>query len=126
MRAAFAFAIALSLALSALFVVGSGFTAEVGIDENRASSIGEELEGRTNSSDTSFNSSARSENEGSVAGFIISGVGDVISIIWLVVALPSTLRELGFPGWFATPIGFGFYAVVSIGIAQMAAGRYFR
>jgi hypothetical protein len=125
-RAAFAFAIALSMALSALFIGGSGFTDAVGVDENRGSTIGEELQDRTNADDTTFNSSARSENEGSVAGFIISGISDVVDTIWLVIVLPITLRELGFPAWFANPVGFGVYALVSVGIAQAAAGRYFR
>jgi hypothetical protein len=125
MRAMFAVALALSMAMAGLFMVGSGFNDVVG-QEDKASTIAGELEDKANTSDTTFDSSARSEDDGSIAGFIISGTSDVVGIIWMVVAIPATLRNIGFPEWFAYPIGLGFYTLVAIGIAQFASGRLFR
>ena len=125
MRAMFAVALALSMAMAGLFMAGSGFNAVVA-QEDKASSIAGELEDKANTSDTSFESSARSEDDGSIAGFIISGTSDVVGLIWMVVAMPATLENIGFPKWFAQPIGLGFYVLVAIGVAQFASGRLFR
>jgi hypothetical protein len=121
----FAVAIALSMAMAGLFMAGSGFNAAVGVD-GPGVAISDSLEEKANTSDTSFSSSARSEDDGSIAGFIISGASTVISLVWMVVAIPTTLRNLGFPSWFAYPIGLGVYVLVTIGIAQFASGRLFR
>lgn len=125
MRASFAVALALSLAMAGLFMTGSGFNAAVGADD-RAPTISDQLEEKAESGDTSFSSSARSEDDGSIAGFIISGTQDVVGLIWMVVAMPATLRELGFPEWFAYPLGLGFYVITALGVAQFASGRIFR
>lgn len=125
MRAAFALALALSMAMAGLFMAGSGFNAAVGQDGSTPTISGS-LEDRGNSSSVDFSSSARSEDDGSIAGFIISGTSEVVSMFGMVLLMPLTLRQLGFPQWFAYPIGLGFYVLVTLGIAQFAAGRIFR
>jgi hypothetical protein len=126
MRAMFAVAIALSMAMGGIFMYGSGFSAAVGQDD-RAPTISDTLEERASANDSvSFESSARSQDDGSIAGFIISGTSELVRIVSMVALLPVTLRDLGFPQWFAYPIGLGFYILVTMGIAQFAGGRIFR
>jgi hypothetical protein len=125
MRATFALALALSMAMAGLFMTGSGFNAAVG-QEERVPTISEELEEKGNGSSVDFSSSARSEDDGSIAGFIISGTSEVISMFGMVLLMPLTLRQLGFPQWFAFPIGLGFYVLLTVGVAQFASGRIFR
>ena len=125
MRASFAVAMALSMALAGLFMAGSGFNNAVGQDD-RAPTISGALEEKADTNETTFSSSARTEEEGSIPGFIISATETVVGIVWIVLAMPATLRELGFPRWFAYPIGLGFYVIVTIGVAQFASGRIFQ
>lgn len=125
MRAMFAVALALSMAMAGLFMVGSGFNMAVGHEE-RAPTISEELDSKANGSSVSFDSSARSEDDGSIAGFIISGVTDVVNLVIMVALMPLTLRDLGFPKWFADSVGYGFYVLLSVAVAQFASGRIFR
>lgn len=125
MRASFVFAIALSMALAGLFMAGSGFNDAMGVDD-RGTTISDQLEDRADTNDTSFTSSARTEEEGSIPGFIISATETVVGVVWIVLAMPATLRELGFPRWFAYPLGLGFYVIMTIGVAQFASGRVFR
>lgn len=129
MRTAFTVAMVVSLAISGLMFAGSGFNQAVGV-EDRTSTLGDELEETANESrgtgDGGFDSSARSQDDGSITGFIISGTTAVVSVIWMVVLMPVTLQNIGFPVWFATPIGLAFYVFASVGAAQFASGRLFR
>lgn len=126
MRAMFAVALAISMAMAGLFMVGSGFNAAVG-QEERAPTISDTLEDKANASDAaSFSSSARSQDDGSVAGFIISGTSGFVNIVSMVALLPLTLRDMGFPQWFSYPVGLGFYLLVTMGVAQFAGGRIFQ
>jgi uncharacterized protein (DUF983 family) len=44
----------------------------------------------------------------------------------MVVLLPMTLVDLGFPVWFAVPVGAPATIVASIGVIQFVTGRVLR
>ena len=125
MKTAFTVAIVVSFAVSGMMFAGSGFNNAVGAGD-RTGTLSEQFEEEANSTSAGFESSARSEDDGSIAGFIISGTQSVVSIIWMVVLMPTTLQNMGFPTWFAKPIGYAFYMLATVGGAQFAAGRLFR
>lgn len=67
-----------------------------------------------------------SEGEGDIVGMIISGISSVTGFVAMVGLLPWELQRLGFPAYFAFPIGFLAQGIVGIGIVQFATNREFR
>lgn len=61
-----------------------------------------------------------------IAGLIVGGAGSVIGVFALAVLLPFELVNLGFPAWFALPMGFAVQILAGVGIAQFITGRVFR
>lgn len=61
--------------------------------------------------------------ESSIVGLIITGLFQVSRLAAKVVLLPVTLMELGFPAWFAIPIGSLAEGIVGIGLIQFATKR---
>jgi hypothetical protein len=91
---------------------------------------GERLEKQANQSavseNGSFDSSAEGADEGDIVGIIISGTSALVSFASMAALLPFELQQLGFPRYFAYPIGLLAQAIVGIGVVQFAANRVFR
>lgn len=64
-----------------------------------------------------------SSGESSVVGLISDGLKQLVLVAGAVALLPITLMRLGFPGWFALPIGSIAYTIVGIGLIQFATNR---
>jgi len=85
-------------------------------------------------SDRAENSSVRGGGvEGSASGsdeplisFILNGGAIILETAKLVVALPLALINLGFPRWFAVPVGAIVSIGTSIGIIQFITGRIYK
>lgn len=73
----------------------------------------------------SFNGSAKGGSEDNIVGLIISGTQALVSFTVMVGLLPAELMNLGFPKWFAMPVGLATQAIVGIGIVQFATNRVF-
>jgi hypothetical protein len=58
------------------------------------------------------------DNEPTLVGFAISGGQFIIQTIVAVALLPVTLTRLGFPSYFATPVGLLAQTVATIGFYQ--------
>lgn len=58
------------------------------------------------------------DNEPTLVGFAISGGQFIIQTIVAVALLPITLTRLGFPSYFATPVGLLAQTVATIGFYQ--------
>lgn len=67
-----------------------------------------------------------SSSDGSVIGLIASGLGSVTDVAGMVALLPVVLTNLGFPSWFAYPLGLLAQLLAGIGIIQFATGRRWR
>lgn len=121
------------LALGAATVMWGlgGFGALYGADDPAEGlDSGGELEKQANDSaaddDNSFGGSASNSGDGDIVGLIISGLGYVADFFGMVVLLPWELAELGFPWWFAAPVGSISQLLVGLGIVQWATGRPIR
>lgn len=58
-----------------------------------------------------------------IVGIVISGIGFVVGFVKMVGLLPFELMNLGFPPYFAVPIGLLAQALVGVGIVQFATNR---
>lgn len=91
---------------------------------------GDEIETQGNQSAVveggSYDASAEGASDDSIVGLIVSGTGAVTDFAGMVALLPFELQRLGFPYWFAWPLGVLAQAIVGIGIVQFASGRVFR
>lgn len=64
-----------------------------------------------------------STGDSSIVGLIVNGLTSVVDIAGAVILLPLTLMNLGFPAWFAVPIGTLAELLVGIGIIEFATNR---
>lgn len=77
------------------------------------------------SSDADGNISADTagDNEPTVTGFAIQGASFVMAAASAVGLLPITLVNLGFPTYFAYPVGAAAQIIAFIGVLQFLTGR---
>lgn len=73
----------------------------------------------------SFNGSASAGDAGDtgIVGIIISGIGFIVGFVSMVGLLPLELMNLGFPSYFAIPVGVLAQALVGVGIVEFATNR---
>lgn len=125
MRTQFLVVIVIALAVASMMLSMSGLNAVFGQSKNA------DLESDLNSTanDTAagegdFSADARSE--GSIVGFVISGAQSLGNALSMIVGLPYTLMGMGFPKYFAWPVGMAGYIIASIGFVQFITGRVLR
>lgn len=58
------------------------------------------------------------DDEPTLVGLAISGGAFLVNLVAAVGLLPMTLVRLGFPDWFAFPVGFIAQAIALIGLVQ--------
>lgn len=66
-----------------------------------------------------------SDDEPTVTAFILSGASFAIDLVAAIALLPVTMANLGFPTWFAIPIGGTAQIIGAIGFVQFVTGREF-
>lgn len=119
----------LCLAVAFGLFAGSGFNAIVGVDNAGGDQATDELQDQADDSavdeEEDVEGSRAASDEGSLVGVIISAGQSIMEITTMVALLPLTLRNLGFPAWFAAPIGSLVYVVSGIGILQFITGRVY-
>jgi hypothetical protein len=127
MRTTFPLAVMLALALTFAMFSGSGFNDIVRGDNSGVGEASEELDSQANDSavseDEDVEGSRAASDEGSLVGVIIGAGQSVMQLFTMVALMPLTLRNLGFPAWFATPVGSLVYVVSGVGILQFITGR---
>lgn len=119
-----------SLGVAVLMVTGAGYPAAVGqpgaADDLRS---GDELGRQANNSSVggpAFEGAADSADEGDVLAFVINGGKSIARTFGFILLLPLELRRMGFPWWFAAPLGLAAQIVAGIGIVQFASNRRLR
>lgn len=121
-----------ALGTAALIWGLSGAGAIYGVDDPVSGlESGDALEERSNdsavSNDGTFNGSAENtDGSDNIVGIVISGIGAIVQFATLVALLPFELQRLGFPFWFAFPLGALTQAIVGVGVVQFASNRVFR
>lgn len=63
------------------------------------------------------------DNEPTVTGFVISGAQFIAELVRAVALLPLTLMRLGFPSYFAVPVGGIGQIIAFVGLIQFVTGR---
>ena len=63
------------------------------------------------------------DNEPTIVGVAISGGEFVATLVGAVALVPLTLTRIGFPYWFAVPIGGAAQIIATIGLFQFVTGR---
>ena len=66
------------------------------------------------------------DSEPTVTGVLISGGQFAVQLVGAVALLPLTLMRLGFPAWFAVPIGGVAQIVAFIGLVQFIGRSEFQ
>lgn len=125
MRTEFFVVTLLAFAVMGLMFAGSGFNSAVGVDGSNS-----QLESSVNESSERVNPAdgvegARAGSDSSIVGIAIGGAQQIAGILVLVGYWPAALQTLGFPGWFATPVGIIAQLIVGIGLFQFATGRIY-
>lgn len=128
MRSNVIFGILLSLGVAGAMIAGSGFGGIMGTG-NPVSDATDEVESQASNS-TLDNGSISGEkapgDDASIISLVITGGQRIAEVIGMVVLLPMTLVDLGFPVWFAVPVGAPATIVASIGVIQFVTGRVLR
>lgn len=122
-------ALILSLGIATLMFQSAGFAAIPGAGEPSAGlePLGESVQDRANSSaaenEPDAYGGAASGSDDPLINFILDGGGSLLSVFKLVGALPNALINLGFPTWFAVPLGGLVQIIAGIGVVQFVTGR---
>jgi hypothetical protein len=120
-----------ALAVAGGMMAASGFNATLGTSGDATGTLQDAVNSTgqgpvANSSGGGLQGDPRVEDDGTLVGFVVGSTQTVTNILGMVVMLPNTLRNLGFPAWFANPLGNAIRIVASIGILQFAVGRVLR
>jgi hypothetical protein len=117
--------IVLALAVAGMMLTGGAFASEWGAQPPST----EQAQAGLNDSAGDVNPQSGpiegpvAQTDGSIIGLIGSGLGTITKIGGAVATLPLTLVNLGFPAWFAYPLGLIGQLLVGIGIIEFAINR---
>lgn len=118
-------AVVLAIGIALAFFAGSGFN-DIVRGSQDPGPLNDQIDEQANESaaspDSDVKVSRSASDEGSIAGLILSGGRGIVDFVGLVATLPLTLQRLGFPGWFAAPVGSVALIVSGIGIIQFLRG----
>lgn len=126
MKTTYPLFVVLAMAIAAVMLGMSGFTSGIG-QENKVS--GELTKDFNN---TASNTIVANEDLGpltgvsAIFGLIVTALGQIFTIVVMVLLLPIQLEKMGFPPFFAYPVGLTAQIFLSIGVLQFASGRMLR
>lgn len=124
-RTSFLLATVLCIGLTMALFAGSGFNALVTGSQDPgplADSVDEQANESVIAEDEDVTSD-RTGSSGSLAGLVLSSARTISEVVGMVSLLPITLQRLGFPRWFAVPLGSVVYIIAGIGVVQFLSGR---
>jgi hypothetical protein len=118
----------LSIGVAGALISGSGFSALVGQGNpvGDATSAVDKQAGQSNLENGSISGEKAPGDDASIISLVISGGKRVAEVVGMVALLPMTLIDLGFPAWFAIPVGAPATIIASIGVIQFVTGRVLR
>ena len=125
MRTIAAVMVVLAVGTSGAMLGMSGFADVWGAEPPQTSAAQEELENQSgvlNPNEGPIEGPV-SSSESSIVGLITSGIGSITDLAGAVILLPITLMNLGFPAWFAIPLGTLAEVIVGIGLIEWATQR---
>lgn len=125
MRTIAAVGVVLALGVAGMMLGMSGFADAWGASPPKTTAAQEELNksaGEVGPGNTPV-SGPVSSADSSIVGLISSGLGGAVKVAGAVILLPLTLVNLGFPAWFAVPLGLLAQVITGIGIIEFATNR---
>lgn len=127
MRTNFVWFLVLAMGIAALMWglagVDSALTGPSATDDLES---GSELESQA-PDEARVNGSANSnDGESDIVGLILAGGAGLGNFINMAILLPIELQRLGFPQWFAYPIGLGVQVLALVGLIQFVTNRVLR
>lgn len=116
----------LCVGVAAMMVGMSGFEAAVG--ENPTDGLQSDNELQNQSGDGpagggNFTGAAGGSDDGDIIGVIISAGGALAGFARFAVLMPLELHRMGFPWFFALPIGLGGQVIASVAVIEAFAQR---
>jgi hypothetical protein len=117
--------IVLSIAVAGMMLGASGFSAAWGSAPPSTSAAQEQLNnssGKVAPADGPVAGPVTS-SDSAIIGLISSALGTVVNLAGAVALLPLTLIELGFPAFFAVPLGLIGQLVVGVSLIEFASNR---
>jgi len=121
MRTAPVIGVVLSLGVAFALLAGSGIGPAVfGENPGDAESAGtlEDIGEDADVGDEGVSADVAGDNEPTLVGFALAGGQFMVSAVGAVALLPITLTRLGFPSYFAFPVGALAQIVATIGLLQ--------
>ena len=117
--------IVLCIGVAATMVGMAGFADAWGSPDVETTAAEEELDQNADSVAPQEGSAEGpvSSGESSIVGIIVDGSRSLVGIAAAVALLPATLMNLGFPAWFALPLGSIAYLVAGVGVIEFATNR---
>jgi hypothetical protein len=122
--------IVLCIGVAGLMLGGAGFhdawgapSPQTGGAQGELNKSASDLQPANRPDNDSLISGPVSSADSSIVGLIASGLGSIVNAAGSVVFLPVTLVNLGFPTWFAYPLGSIAYIVVGISVIEFATNR---
>lgn len=67
-----------------------------------------------------------SSGESDIVGLILAGGAGIANFVNMAFLLPIELQRLGFPHWFAWPIGLAVQVIALVGLIQFLSNRVMR
>jgi len=124
MRTTYPLIVVLALGVTSMMWGMSGIGDVYDQDVNSGLESDDELQEVANDSAAKGSTADAGPNQGgNIVGLIFSGLQRFTSIAGLVVLLPYELHNLGFPWWFALPIGLIAQTIVGIGLIEFSTNR---
>lgn len=126
MRTLFPVLLIMGIAVAGLMFGMSGFNDGWGTDPGALEQPADRFNQTAN--DSSINSGVEStgNQDATIVGYVLSGGKQVLEVARMVVLLPVTLISMGFPPWFALPVGAFVEIWAGIGVLQFIVGRVYR
>jgi hypothetical protein len=114
-----------AIAAASLMLAGSGFAGAWGAEPPQTAAAQSQLNqsaGQANPNDNPI-SGPVSSGESDIVGLIANGLGSIVDFAGAVILLPITLVQMGFPKWFAYPLGSVAYIIAGVGVIEFGTNR---
>lgn len=125
MRTTYPVLLAVAMATAMMMLSMSGFTGKMQAGHKDSETAKQNLRATSQNSSVSTGQTGAADTTG-IFGYVVTAAHQIFSFIKMVVLLPVTLRRLGFPSFFAYPIGLVTQLIASIGLIQFIGARVYR
>lgn len=125
MRTKYPILLVVAMATAMMMLSMSGFTANMQAGQRDSATAKKNLQATSQNSSVSTGQTGAADTTG-IFSYIVTAAAQIFSFIKMVTLLPVTLQRLGFPAFFAYPVGLVTQLVASIGLIQFIGARVYR